>query len=176
MRGSLVVAARDYVRRMHTPEAWGRILERAGIPPSRNFMPLEDVEDAAYLAIVDALAAELKMPKKQVWEALADFWINDHTKRTVPFHYQTSGNAREFLLRMDQVHATVSGAARGQVKPPSFEFHEAGPDALEITYVSERGLLDYLQALIRAVGKFYGQTVQVKLVGDNRVHVAFPKQ
>jgi hypothetical protein len=165
MRGSLFVSARDLVVNRYGRQVWDEVAANAGIR-GRVLMPLDDIEDKLFVGMVNSLAKVANRPKEDVWQDLADHWIGEHTRRTTPFYYAAASSAKDFLMQMDKVHATVTKASAGSAKKPEFTFREEPDGTLIIRYGSERGLHDYFVALVRAVAKHYGEDAVIRGIGD----------
>jgi hypothetical protein len=50
-----------------------------------------------------------------------------------------------------------------------------GPKTLIMHYKSHRGLIDFMVGLIKGVGKYFKENLQVRKLGDKRVEIVFEK-
>ena len=66
----------------------------------------------------------------------------------------------------------IASGAKGAA-PPRFHYHWLGDDTLVMTYESKRGLAALMPSLIRGVGQYYGETLEVERNGDE-LTIQFP--
>lgn len=81
--------------------------------------------------------------------------------------------AKEFLLKMDSVHAKTT-RNMPNAHPPRFEYEWEGEKTLIMKYKSQRGLIDFMVGLIKGVGKHYNEELKVTKLGGDKVRVIFP--
>jgi hypothetical protein len=57
--------------------------------------------------------------------------------------------------------------------PPKFEFEWKNDKTLIITYISTRGLIDFVVGLAKGVGKYFNQNLLVRKISNTKVEVLF---
>ncbi len=81
-------------------------------------------------------------------------------------------NARDLLLHLDEIHTVMTKSIKS-ARPPRFRYEWRGEKHLIMQYESNRGLVQLMAGLVRGVGKYYGEYLNVSIVG-NAVHIQFP--
>ena len=82
--------------------------------------------------------------------------------------------AKDFLLKMDKAHFDSTKMLEG-ARPPRFDYEWVGPKTLIMHYKSQRGLIDIMVGLIKGVGKYFKENLQVRKLDDKRVEIVFEK-
>ncbi|MFW6113653.1 MAG: heme NO-binding domain-containing protein [Actinomycetota bacterium] len=82
------------------------------------------------------------------------------------------GVIKDFLLKMDDVHVK-STKNIDNVRPPRFEYAWEDERTMIMTYKSSRGLVDICVGLIRGVGKYFGEELEVTKISDKDIKVVF---
>ena len=81
-------------------------------------------------------------------------------------------SAREFLLKLDAVHSRVTKTIEN-ARPPRFLYEWKDDKTLIMTYKSERGLIDFAIGLIKGVGKYFKEDINVVKVDNDKAKVTF---
>lgn len=172
MKGVIVQCLAEVVQGRFGKETWPACLRRAGIAPGQIILPGHDIDDATVLTLFKAVCEEGKITFEQAADAFGQHWVSIFAPRLYPHFYRGVTNARDFLLKMDTVHVITTQTVPN-ARPPRFEYSWTDGKTLLLRYVSERGLLDLLVGLIRAVGVHFNQPLQVEKLAANRLKIAF---
>lgn len=132
----------------------------------------QTIEDEVVLKILNSLCDVLKISFKTLGELFGDYWVNVYSQRMYKSYYQMCKNAREFLLMMDKVHVD-STKTMEEANPPRFEYIWKDKNALVMKYKSHRKLLNFMVGLIKGVGKFYREKLQVRILSPDAVEIKF---
>ena len=73
---------------------------------------------------------------------------------------------------MDDVH-TQTTKTIADAKPPEFTYKWKDDNTLIMGYKSHRGLIDIMVGLIRGVGKYYKDDLEVTKISDKEVEIKF---
>ncbi|MDZ7698942.1 MAG: heme NO-binding domain-containing protein [Deltaproteobacteria bacterium] len=153
-------------------EKWEEVLEDAGLPKSTHFLAIQDIEDAVVLKLVDLACKVLNIWLVQAADAFGDYWVNDYAAKIYKAYYRRANSAKEMLLNMNDVHKEVTSSIKN-AHPPKFEYEWKDDHTLIMTYHSERGLIDFLVGLIKGVGKYFKENLEVKKLGNTVVEIVF---
>ena len=141
---------------------WKECLKKAGIPESRTFTILSDVDDKKVRAIINSIARVMFLPMDEVLDHFGEYWSCVYAPKVYAAYYAGARSARELLLNLGHIHEVMTKSVK-HAAPPRFVMH----------YQSTRGFIDLMPGLIRGVGKYYKENLRVFIV-DNAVYVYFP--
>lgn len=172
MKGVIVLAMKELVVEKFGKEKWKEALAKAGIQTEPLVLVNSNVDDELVLKVVKSLCEVLNLSLPQIGEAFGDYWVNVYSHRLYGIYYKIYPTAREFLLKMDEVHQT-STKHLPDASPPRFEYEWKDNKTLIMKYKSKRGLIDFMVGLIKGVGKFYKENLKVKKLSNDAVEVIF---
>jgi methyl-accepting chemotaxis protein len=155
-------------------EKWEAALEDAGLRRDAWFLHHEDVDDAAVMAVIGSVCKTLKITPIQAADAFGDYWVNVYAPPLYKSFYDMAGSAKEFLLKMDQVHVAITKNMPG-ARPPRFDYTWRDSRTLIMKYASERGMIDFVAGLAKGVGKYYRTNLTVARQGSDSVVIGFPE-
>ncbi|MCP4721028.1 MAG: hypothetical protein GY860_16360 [Desulfobacteraceae bacterium] len=75
-------------------------------------------------------------------------------------------------MAMDALHVSLTKTIKN-AKPPRFEYEWQRENTLIMHYKSHRGLIDFAVGLVKGVGIFYHESLQLKKLGINRIQIVF---
>ena len=174
MKGAIVQCLGDLVKNSFGNDKWEDSLDKAGMSRKSFFMPLQNIEDDKVLKLIESLCKVLNITPAQAADAFGDYWVNVYAPKIYGTYYKGPRSAREFLKKMDEVHANVTTNIPN-AHPPRFEYEWKDDKTLIMKYKSSRGLIDILVGLIKGVGKYFKEDLKVTKLGSDRVQVVFSK-
>ncbi len=172
MKGVIIKCLESLVCEKFGKEKWEEIVKRSTIDKFHMFIATEDVKDETALKILDNLCKVLNVSLQQAADAFGDYWVNVFAPKIYPIYFENSKSAKEFLLKMDQVHADSTKSIEG-ARPPRFEYEWINEKTLIMKYKSHRGLIDIMVGLIKGVGKYYKEELIVRKLDNERVEIIF---
>ena len=101
-----------------------------------------------------------------------EFWVCDYSQKSYKHFYDRCKNAKEFLLKMDNLHVIMTKTIKN-ANPPRFDFNWKDDKTLIMNYKSKRNLIDMLVGLARGVGKFYKENIKVTKIANDKIQVVF---
>lgn len=167
----IVSALKEAVVKKFGEATWNGAIERAGLSREMRFLTPE-VPDENVLKVIRALCDETKMEPQQLFDPFAEHWIFDFSQRYYKMFYVGCKSAKDFLLKMDYVHVLATKHISG-ARPPRFEYEWKDPKTLIMKYRSHRSMIDLMISLIKAVGKFYNEKLEVEKLDSQRVKITF---
>jgi len=171
MKGTMLKCMEEVVTRKFGATKWKESLEKAGIPDSRTFTVLGDVDEAEFKQIMKSVAGVASLSLEQVMEAFGEYWSTVYAPKVYRAYFSDSNSVRELLLNLDHIHDVMTKSMQS-ARPPRFRYEWEGADLLIMHYESNRGLVALMPGLIRGLGKYYNEKLTVRVVG-NAVHVKF---
>ena len=172
MKGTIVKCMEELVVQKFGDAKWKECLKKAGLPESRTFTILSDVDDTKVRAIINSVARVLFLPMDEVLDHFGEYWSCVYAPRVYAAYYAGAHSARDLLLNLDHIHDVMTKSAK-LATPPRFGYEWRGHQLLIMHYQSSRGFIDLIPGLIRGVGKYYNENLRVRIV-DNAVYVYFP--
>lgn len=171
MKGTIVKCLEELVTEKFGQGNWEESLRLGGVVKTRKYSTFEDVADAEVLAILKGVSATSSLPVEGVMEAFGEYWSTVYAPRIYEAYYSGAKNAREFLLDLDRIHTGMTKTLK-LARPPHFRYEWRGEQHLVMHYQSGRGLVALMPGLIRGVGKYYREYLNVSVAG-NAVHIRF---
>lgn len=172
MKGVIINCLEKLVKSKFGTEKWEAVLEGASIERNATFLVQTDVPEETALSILDSLCKTLNLSSTQAADAFGDYWVNDYAPKIYRAFYREADDARSFLLRMDDIHAQTTKSIPN-AQPPRFSYEWEDNCTLVIGYKSHRGLVDILMGLIRGVGRYFSENLEVRKINDSTVRVKF---
>jgi hypothetical protein len=163
------------VRERFGDEKWREILETAGFGWPHFFFSRQDIPDEDVYKVFEATCDVLEITLQEAADAFGDYWVNSFAPRVYPAFFVPADSAKEFINSLSEIHALVTQSIP-DARPPAFDFAWENDWTLTMTYKSHRPLIDFAVAMIRGVGKHFGETLDVSNLGDNRISVVFRSQ
>lgn len=165
MKGTIVRCLEEVVRKHGGEAKWHETLAYAGFAKGKYFLIDEDVPDAKVLTLIEGASKSLGLSSAQAMEAFGDHWSTTYAPTTYAFFFQQASNARDFLLKLADVHVKIT-KKMVNAAPPAFTYDDSDPERLVMTYKSKRGLVALMPGLVRGLAKHYKEQVEVGLAGD----------
>lgn len=172
MKGCIVLALKELVEENFGKEKWLKALSDAGIDEEPLILPISDVEDEVVMGIITSVCNVCGLSLQDAADAFGDYWVNTYSQRVYPSHYEGVKTAKDFILKMDDVHVSATKNIP-DAHPPRFDYEWKDDSTLIMTYKSARGLIDIMIGLIKGVGKHYNENLTITKIGDNKVEISF---
>lgn len=174
MKGIIANCLKELVCEKFGEDKWEEILETSGLDTVYMIQPSENIDDELILRMIDSTCKILEITHEQAADAFGEYWVNVFAPRVYHVYYKDIKSAKEFILKMDEIHKKATNDIEG-AKPPSFEYEWYADNKLIINYKSERELIDLLVGLIKGVGKYFEEDLVIKKWSDKKVEVIFPE-
>jgi hypothetical protein len=172
MKGVIANCLEELVKENYGKGKWEDSLEKAGLPRDTRIMVTQVIDDASFLNLVAAVCHVLGITAVQAADAFGDYWVNSFAPKIYSPFYRNATTAKEFLLKMDGVHKSVTKHITND-RPPRFDYEWVNDRTLVMHYKSDRGLIDFLVGLIKGVGRYYKETLKVRKLGHSSVEIVF---
>ena len=154
-------------------EKWESVLKKAGIEREPMITPISDVDDQTCMKVINSVYKVLNISLTQAADVFGDYWVNVYVRRIYYSYYEDCKSAKEFLLKMDSIHTSMT-KAMSNAHPPRFEYEWKDDKTLIMKYKSQRNLIDIFVGLVNGVGKFYKEDLKVTKLGNDKAEIVFP--
>ena len=172
MKGVIADCLGKLVKNKFGQDKWEESLEAAGLSRRTSFMATDDIPDESVMKVVESVCQVLSINLQQAADAFGDYWVNEYAPKIYGVYYRRAHSAKQFLLNMDDVHRRTTMDIPN-AHPPRFTYQWEDDNTLIMTYESERGLIAFLIGLIKGVGRYYKEHLEVVQLGNERVQVVF---
>ena len=173
MKGTVIACLQELVVAQAGAEAWRNVLRRGGYNPHMIFVTSADIDDLQALTLIEGTCAELGITSEQAGDAFGDHWIRVYAPRLYASYFAKHTRSETFLTDLNQMHARLTQAMPG-ARPPVFQFSWVEPRVLRMDYQSHRSLIDVAVGMTRALGKHYGEILDVEKTSATSMLVRFP--
>ena len=155
MHGIVFVSLYDYGRAQLGPKASDEIFQ------GRFFSMSEAHPDEDFIALLDRTGARLNLGRDELLHQFGVFTAEKTFARLYPAFFEIAGDARTFLLTVeDRIHELVR-ATIPNATPPALKVRALDPDRVEILYTSPRRLCRLLEGLVVGTGHYYQETITI---------------
>jgi hypothetical protein len=161
----------ELVVKKYGDAAWKECLAGADFDPYVAIGTSSDVPDENVQRMVRSIAKVSKLTMDQVIEAFGDHWSTVYAPSIYAVYFEKAKSTKELLLNLDHIHTAMTKSVKNAA-PPQFKYEWESDDVLLMHYSSPRGMVAFMPALVRGVGKYYKEKVNVRLTG-NTVRVQF---
>ncbi len=175
MKGVILLALKGMVQQNYGGDQWAAALRQAGVEEHLWIMPISNVDDRLVLQIINSLCESLGLSFEQVAEAFGEYWVNVYTQKRYASYYVGARTAKQFLLRMDEIH-TSSTKSMPDALPPQFDYRWKDEHTMVMTYRSHRGMIDLMIGMIKGVARLYHEKLIVTKMGDDQAEIVFPRR
>lgn len=158
MKGVIFQTFEEYAATRFNRDQWTKVRQQAGIA-TPYFIPMADYPDADISALVKATAAEAARSTDDIEREFGHFAIPKFATM-YDFYFKPHSTAREFLLKMDEVHQITTQTIAG-AKPPHFEYESPSDRSLVMIYSSKRKMCSFVRGLIEGVAQHYKERVRI---------------
>lgn len=172
MKGVIICAIKELVKENFGEEKWKEILKKANLEKDMIILPTSDFSDEIFFKILSSLCNVLNISIEEAAKSFAEYWVLNYSQKIYKPYYETAKSAKDFLLKMDEVHFRETQRLE-KANPPRFDYKWKDEKTLIMTYKSKRNLIAFMIELIKAVGKYYKENLIVEKISDKEVQIKF---
>lgn len=172
MKGAIASCLKETIISKFDRSKWTEIMVASGLNPNMMILSIMDIDDGVIMKIVKNSCEALHLSVEELADLFGEYWMNSFATRTYRNYYGTCQNAKDFFLKLNEIHQKVTSSIESS-KPPKFEYEWETDNVLILTYLSERGLIDFVVGLAKGVGKYFKQNLLVKKLSPTEVSIAF---
>lgn len=175
MKGTILICLRDMLRneKNMNDDKWKNILEASGLQRHLTILPMSDIEDAIALNMFSEAQKSYYSNFIEMADAYGRYWCVVYAPKLYATVYAGVTSAKQFLLKMDQVHVMVTSTMKN-ARPPRFTFETVSANTILVGYSSARGLIHLYAGLARGIGEYFNEKLDVKVLGEDKVSITFP--
>jgi len=172
MKGIIANCLKETIVTKFNQEKWEEILIASNQKKNMTILASLDIDDAVIMNIVENSCKILNLSLVEIADYFGDYWMNSFALKYYKSYYGTSKNAKEFILKLTDIHNKVTKNIKN-AKPPQFEYDWKSENVLILTYISQRGLIDFVVGLAKGVGKYFNQKLSIKKLSSTKIEITF---
>lgn len=172
MKGVIMACLAQLVKDKFGEESVEAVMRKSGFDANKKFMATEDVPEDKAMDMLETACEVLNISLEQAADAFGEYWVNEYAPKIYGIYYKNVDNAKDFLLKMDDVHVKSTKNIEN-ARPPRFEYAWQDDRTMIMTYKSPRGLIDICVGLIKGVGKYFGEELEVSKLSNEDIKVVF---
>jgi len=158
VKGVVFNVVEEVVTELYDADTWDDLLAAAGVDGA--YTALGNYGDDELMAIVDAAVAATGLTPDDLWRTVGRLALPKLAAR-LPDLVAGAGDARSFLLAVNDIIHPEVRALYPESVPPVFEFEGSGPELL-VRYRSTRRLDALAQGLMIGCGDLFDEGVDVE--------------
>jgi hypothetical protein len=170
MKGTIARCLQDVVVKVAGESVWKEVLTDNGWRPTQIFTPGADLPDEKVTALITTVCEKLNLTIEQAANAFGEHWVTVYAPEVYPSLTKNLSSVREYLESMNGTHERVTRTI-ANAHPPRFEFEWESDQVLNMRYVSTRNMVEVCAGLVRGLGKMFGESLTVQVLGRDRIRV-----
>jgi len=172
MKGVIAICLKEVIVSKFGVPKWNEIMTASGQNPGMAILATVDIDDAVVVNIVKNSCRILNLSMEQIADFFGDHWMNSYAVKIYKPYYGTNSTAKDFFLKLSEIHDKVTRNIPNS-RPPKFEYEWKNENTLILTYISPRGLIDFVVGLAKGVGKYFHQKLSVRKISSSKVEIIF---
>lgn len=172
MKGTIAICLQDLVKTKFGKDNWETILVKSGLPKDLAIYSHHDIGDDVIMKIVNNTCEVLGITLQQAADAFGEYWMTEYAPKKYFAFFTDKKTAKEFLLNMDKLHTKMTDKIEN-AKPPKFTYKEIDKNTIIMTYISSRNLEPIWIGLIKGVGKYFNENINIENLSENSVKITF---
>lgn len=172
MKGIVVDCLKSLVSDSLGTDKWKEIMILSDVSPDKQYRMVDDIDDELVLKMFGKTCEVGQLSFEQACDAYGDYWVNAYMPKLYPDFYIGVKSAKQFLMKLDEIHATMTKKLEN-AKPPRHQYQWRNGNTLVMSYDSERGLIDLFIGAVKGVARFYEEEVQIRKIDEQRVEINF---
>lgn len=172
MKGAIAICLKETIVSKFGQSKWNEIMTASDVNPNMVVLVTVDIDDSVILRVVQECCKLLNQTLEQIADYFGDYWMTTYAAKMYKPYYGSTSNAKDFFLKLDSIHEKVTHTIVN-AKPPRFECKLKDEKTLILTYISSRGLIDFVVGLAKGVGKYFNQKLLVQKISSTQVEVIF---
>jgi hypothetical protein len=174
MKATITNCLAELVETKFGKDKWRAILDDSGLQAhaSKFRLPPSDVPDEHVQKLLDSTCKVLGITFQQAADAFGEYWCCTYAPKIYAAVVKRFKNSREMILGLDDVHVTMTETIPN-ASPPRFDYKWEDAKSLIVTYKSKRNLIDIYIGLVKGVGLFFREPLEVRKISANQVKIVF---
>ncbi len=161
MKGTVVSIWLSTIEKVYGADVKRKAMSSVNWPLDKMISPLDDIVDKEIFSLVEEVGRITGKSYNEVWRIIGQNNVESFYK-WFPSYFERS-TLKGFLMMMDTVHSQLTKMIK-DATPPRLIPNEIDENTFTITYISKRGLTDYLQGLMEGASKHFNEKMEMEVL------------
>jgi Haem-NO-binding len=155
-------------------DKWSAILSDSGLHARASAfrLPTSDIPEDQIGRLLASTCKVLGINFQQAADAFGEYWCCTYAPRIYGVIVKRFKTAREMIVGLDQVHVMMTATIPNS-RPPRFEYRWESDNTLNVTYNSQRNMIDIYIGLVKGVGMYFKEKLVVTKLSSQHVKIVF---
>ena len=174
MKGTIHYCLEATIKHEYGADSWAECQQAVGLKRTHSFgqQILQDINENDSINLFRRSAETLDVELKTLFDQFGDYWCTVHAPGLYPQFFEKAQSTKDMLVGLDHIHQIVIGKKPG-AQPPRFTYEWQKDGRLLMTYLSERGLFELFESLLRGLDKKFNSRTTIERVGENSLLLDF---
>jgi hypothetical protein len=174
MKATITNCLAELVEHRFGKDKWTAILRDAGLQARASAfrLPTSDIPEEQVTQLLASTCKVLGLSLQQAADAFGEYWCCTYAPRLYAVIVKRFKNAREMIIGLDEVHVMMT-ATIPNARPPRFIYSWENDTTLNVTYQSQRNMIEMYIGLVKGVGKFFKENLVVTKMSPYQVKIVF---
>jgi len=174
MKGTIHYCLEETIIKYYGEESWKKIMRALGFEENFSYGTRirDDIDEVQSVELFVLSANTLGKELQEIFDAFGEHWCVEYSPKLYGVFYRGMKGTRDAIEKLDHVHDRVTQHIQGAY-PPRFKYNWLNDDKLEVTYISDRNLIDLFISLIKGLDKKFGDHTTIEKVSENKLYLTF---
>lgn len=176
MKGIFLHTLKELVQEKFGSEKWAEIARRSNLRPDFKIFIYDDLDYEFFTKMVQKTIEVLEISESEFWSEFAKYWMFKIAPNYFYRHFFHFKNARDFILNLGNIHKNaLASFLSEQDMDFVFDFEIESENSLIVTYQSPRKMFLLMTELLKIIGLYYNEKLDVEVINDKQIRVIFLK-
>lgn len=174
MKGTIHYCLEEAIKEKYGEESWEKCKSAMGYPEDHSFMMMirEDMEEESSIKMFSVCADSLGVTLQDIFDLFGEYWCVEYAPNLYGAFFIGLHSSKEAITKLDWVHDRVTKHIPN-AKPPRFNYAWLDEHKLQVTYKSDRNLMDLFISLIKGLNKKFKDNCTITKLNENHVLIDF---
>lgn len=174
MKGTIHFCLEETIKHFHGEKGWQAVALANGYDPEFSYGTRirDDIDEVQSIELFVISANTLGITLSEMFDQFGEYWCCEYTPKLYGVFYRGMKGTRDAVTKLDHLHETVTNHIPNSY-PPRFDYNWLDEDTLEVTYKSDRNLVDLFISLVKGLDKKFGDETMITKLSNSRVLLKF---
>ena len=174
MKGTIHYCLEETIIKYYGQDSWGKVMIALGHPEDYSFGTKirDDIDEVESIELFVLCANTLSVELSTIFDQFGIHWCVDYSPKLYGVFYRGMKGTRDAIEKLDHVHDRVTQHIEGAY-PPRFKYNWLNDDTLEVTYMSDRNLIDLFISLIKGLDVKFGEQTKIEKISESKLLLTF---
>ncbi|WP_421875924.1 heme NO-binding domain-containing protein [Marinoscillum sp.] len=174
MKGTIHFCLEETIKANHGDTAWEKVAKAAGHQADFSYGTKirDDIDEVQSMELFVLAANTLGIQLSELFDEFGVHWCCEYSPRVYGVFYRNMTSTKEGVTKLDRLHETVTNHIENSY-PPRFLYNWLGENELELTYKSDRNLIDLFISLVKGLNKKFNDHTEIQKLSEQKVILRF---